>query len=329
MLTSFLLIAMGLALLVKGGDLFVGASIRIAEFLRLPRVVVGSTLVSLTTTTPELVVSMMAGSRGEPGLAVGNAVGSCICNVGLILGITAAIKHVDVHPRSLRTPLVAMFAFGLLLLLMSMNLTLSRSQGLVLVSAGLAYFAWDFWHHWRDRNPADLAEAGVIEAEMSAVGSRWFHTRAGSAVQFLAGAGIVVVGSRLLVDGAVQLAVGIGIPSIIVGLTVVSVGTSLPELVTAVTSSRRNVSDLAVGNVLGANIANLTLIVGAAAALSEVRMSRVTQLFNFTALLLIFGLLLWMLLSDRRVTRREGAGLLTAYGIYLIVLLGLAWSGRI
>ncbi len=328
MTTTLVLLGVGLGLLIKGGELFVAAALRIATFLRMPRVVVGSTLVSLATTTPELVVSIMAGHRGESGLAVGNAVGSCICNIGLILGVTAAIKHVDIHPRTLRPALFAMFGFGALLFLMSLNLSLPRTQGAILIAGGLAYFVWDFLQHARQVKPAELSEAAAIKEERSASRWAWFQTRTGSVVQFLIGAGIVVMGSRLLVDAAVGLAQRLGIPSIIVGLTIVAVGTSLPELITAVTSARQDVSDLAVGNVLGANIANLTLIVGAAAVLSEVRFSRATQLFNFPALLAICGLLLWMLLTDRRLTRREGVGLLAAYALYLVMLVGLTLAGQ-
>ncbi len=323
MLVDVLILILGLLLIIKGGDWFVGASVRIAELLRMPRVVIGSTLVSLATTTPELMVSVMAGSRGEPGLAVGNAVGSCICNVGLILGIMAALRQVDVHLAALRTPLIALFGFGALLFLMTLNLSLSRWQGAVLVAGGLAYFVYDFVHHARETKPAKVAEASAIG---QAVDGRfpWFHSRTGSIAQFVLGAGVVVIGSRLLVDGAVNLAGALGIPSIIVGLTVVAIGTSLPELVTAVTSSRKNVSDLAVGNVLGANIANLTFIVGVAAMISEVKMRRATQLVNFSAMLVVFGLLLWMLLNDRRVSRKEGVALLVTYSFYLCALVFLA-----
>ena len=316
-------LVIGLALLVKGGDLFVSAAVRLAEFLRMPRVVIGSTLVSLATTTPELVVSVMAGGKGESGLAVGNAIGSCLCNIGLILGIMAAFKHVEVHPKALRTALIAMFGFAVLLFGMSFDLRLSRGQGAVLVAGGLVYFVYDFVRHARDTKPADVAEARAIE-QAAAGRFRWFQGKAGSIVQFLLGAGIVVVGSRFLVDAAVNLASALGIPSIIVGLTVVAIGTSLPELVTAVTSSRRNVSDLAVGNVLGSNIANLTLIVGVAAMMSEGSMNRATQLLNFPAMLAVFGLLLWMLLNDRRISRREGVALLVAYSFYLCALVFLA-----
>ncbi len=318
----------GLALIVKGGEFFVAAAIRMAEFLRMPRVVIGSTLVSLATTTPELVVSIMAGLRGEAGLAVGNAVGSCICNIGLILGVTASIKQVDVHFRALRTPLFAMFGFGALLFLMTLDLSLARWQGGVLLAGGLGYFAWDFWRHWRDRKPEDLAEATAIEAEKAAARWAWVQTKAGTVTQFLCGAGIVVAGSRLLVEGAVGVASGLGVPSIVIGLTVVAVGTSLPELVTAVTSSRKSVSDLAVGNVLGANIANLTLIVGTAAVIQSVGMDRLTQLFNFPAMLAIMTLFLCLLWTGRRVSRREGATLLAVYGAYIAALVGLTlWAG--
>jgi cation:H+ antiporter len=320
---QILLLIIGLALLMKGGDLFVSSAVRLAEILRMPRVVIGSTIVSLATTTPELMVSVMAGGKSESGLAVGNAIGSCICNIGLILGITAAFQHVDVHPKALRTPLIAMFGFGALLFLISFDLHLSRWQGALLVAVGLAYFIYDFMRHARDTKPADVAEARALE---QAVAGRfpWFQGKPGSIVQFLLGAGIVIVGSRLLVDAAVNMASALGIPSIIVGLTVVAIGTSLPELVTALTSSRRNVSDLAVGNVLGANIANLTFIVGVAAMLSDVSMSRATQMLNFTAMLVIFGLLLWMLLNDRRISRKEGVVLVLTYCFYLCSLVFLA-----
>ncbi|MFA6545435.1 MAG: calcium/sodium antiporter [Limisphaerales bacterium] len=328
MLQDLILLAFGLVLIIKGGDMFVAAAVRTAEFLRMPRVVIGGTLVSLTTTTPELVVSVMAGLKGESGLAVGNAVGSVICNIGLIVGVTATLKQVDVHPKALRFPLLAMFGFGAAVFLMTLDLSLSRVQGAMLLAGGLGYFVWDFARHWRDRKPDDVAEAVAIDAELSESRWAWFETKAGTAVQFLVGAAIVVAGSKLLVDGAVGVAARLGVPSIVVGLTVVAIGTSLPELVTAITSSRQSVSDLAVGNVLGANIANLTLIVGTAAVLQDVRMDRFTQLFNFPVMLAFMGLLTWMLLSDHRVTRREGVVLLVAYAHFLGALTVMTLTGR-
>jgi cation:H+ antiporter len=321
-LTQALLLVAGLTLIVKGGDMFVGAAVRIAGFLRMPRVVIGSTLVSLATTSPELVVSIMAGTKGESELAVGNAVGSCVCNIGLILGVTAAIKQIDVHPKSIRVPLFALFSFAVLLFAMMTDLTLSPTQGGLLVALGLGYFIFDFVRHSCDTKPADIAEAIQIE-EAIEKRSAWLETKWGTAAQFFTAACIVVVGSKLLVDAAVNVAGAMGIPSIIIGLTVVAVGTSLPEFITALTSSRKAVSDLAVGNILGANIANLSLIVGTAALLHEVKIDRPTELFNFPALLISLLLLVYVIHTDNRVTRRQGALLLSFYGLYIGALIAL------
>lgn len=324
---DILLLVAGLALIVKGGEFFVAAAMRLAEFLRMPRVVIGSTLVSLATTCPEMVVSVTSGLRGEPGLAVGNAVGSVLCNIGLVLGTTAALKNVDIHWRSLVLPLSVMFAAGVALMLMTLDLALTRGQGAALFAAGAAYFAWDFISTWRVRKPAEVAEATAIEKEITASRWAWLRTRQGTAVQFLLGAAVVVLGSRLLVDGAVNVAAGIGVPAIVIGLTVVAIGTSLPEFITAISSTRKDVSDLAVGNVLGANIANLTLVVGAAAVIRDVRMDRLTQLFNFPAMLGVMLLLVWMLRTDKRLSRREGVALLAVYAIYLAFLVVLTPRG--
>jgi cation:H+ antiporter len=329
MLLNILMLLAGLALLTKGGGMFVGAAVRLAEFLRLPRVVIGSTLVSLSTTMPELVVSIMAAARGNADLAVGNAVGSCICNIGLILGLTATIKRVDIHPRALRTALLTMIGLGVALFLLTLDLSLERWQGIALLLAGLAYFAYDLIDAARLRKPSDVAEAKAI-GEVATRGLAWFATRPGTVVQFVLAAGIVVVASRMLVEAAVNLAGTLGIPPLVIGLTVVALGTSLPELVTAIGSARRDVSDLSVGNILGANIANLSLVIGVAAALTPVAMTRLTQLLDFPAMLALMGLLVWALLTQHRLTRREGVILLLSYLGYIatVVILTVTGSGR-
>lgn len=316
------MLLIGLGLVVKGGDLFVSAAVRLAESLRVPRVVVGATLVSLATTTPELVVSAMAGAKGVSDLAVGNAIGSCICNIGLILGLTALLKHVDVHPPVLRRAAARYVRVRGAAVFNDPDGELRQWQGLVLIGCGLGYFVYDFMRHARAASPEEETEAADI-ANMAAARARFLARHAGRIAQFVLGAGLVVAGSHMLVEAAVDVANALGVPKMIVGLTVIAVGTSLPELVTALSSTRKAVSDLALGNVLGANIANLTLIVGTAAALTRVRLSAVTELFNFPALLVIFALLLWVLSTDRRVTRKEGALLLGAYAVYITALIGL------
>ena len=324
MTTDLLMLAVGLVLIIVGGDLFVASSVRIAELLRMPRVVIGSTLVSLATTTPEMTVSILSGLKGESGLAVGNAVGSCLCNFGLILGVMAVLREVSVHPRNLRAPFTMMLGCGVLLFGMTLDLNLSRLQGGLLLCLGAGYFIFDFNQHRRHASAALRHEAVGLETEWVSKHA-WLRTGWGAGIQFLCGAVLVVVGSKFLVESAVHIATAMGVPAILIGLTVVAVGTSLPELITAITSARRNVSDLAVGNVLGANIANLTLIVGSAASVHEVSMSRVMQLFNLPAMLILMVAGYWMITSGGRLTRREGIGLLVFYGAYLlgIVVLGL------
>jgi cation:H+ antiporter len=316
MLTSLLLLLGGLATIVKGGDLFVAAALRLAGFLRLPRIVIGSTLVSLATTMPELVVSITAGLRGESGLAVGNAVGSVICNLALILGVTACLKPVEIHLASLRLPLATLLAAGLLLVLLTGDLRLERWHGGLLLTLGVVYFSGDFIRHWRSRKPEEVSEAKAIREGITGTRFAWLETQSGSLVQFFVGAAVVVLGSRLIVDGAVDVAARLGVPSIVVGLTVVALGTSLPELVTAITSARNSVSDLAVGNVLGANIANLTLIVGSAALILPVELDRPTQVFSFPVMLGLIGTVLGMLWLAHGLTRGNGLTLLAIYTGY-------------
>jgi cation:H+ antiporter len=316
----------GLAMVIKGGEQFVSASVRLAELWRIPRVVIGSTLVSLATTTPEITVSIVAGFKGEPGLAVGNAVGSCICNFGLILGLLALMKTVETHPRVLRMPLLFMLGCGLLVFALSFDLRLGRGQGLGMLMLGVVYFIYDFWRHQRVPFPQEAMEAAEIQRERK--GRPWLEQRWGTVVHFFLGAGLVVLGSKFLVDGAVRVAEAFGVPSIVIGLTVVALGTSLPELVTAITSSRRNVSDLAIGNLLGANIANLTLVIGSAAAMHELRLERVEQLLNFPGLLVAIILGFTLLSSGKQLTRVEGGFLLGYYVIYIGVLTAVTLATR-
>jgi len=327
MLKDALVLVVGLALLVKGGDLFVAAAVRIAGFLRMPRVVIGSTIVSLATTMPEMVVSVIAGARGNPGLAVGNALGSCVCNIGLILGITATLKRVEINPGALRTALLTMVGLGVALFLMTLDLALQRWQGGLLLVAGAAYFAYDLIDAARRRKPEEVAEAKAIE-RAAVKGLAWFQTRAGTVAQFTLAAGLVIFSSRLVVDSAVKLAGALGIPPLVVGLTVVAVGTSLPELITAIGSAHRQVSDLSVGNIIGANIANLSIVIGIAAALTPVTMTRLTQLFDFPAMLALMGLLVWTLWTQHRLTRREGIILIVSYAAYIAGVVVFAVLGK-
>lgn len=319
MAINLVILAIALWLLIKGGDLFVGAGVRLAELLRVPRLVIGFTLVSFATTTPELSVSIISGFTGASHVAFGNAVGSCICNIALILGLAATCRQIDLEWRHLRVPLLAMSAFGLLLMGLYLDLRLSSWEGWALVLVGATYFALDLRRHVRAPAPAALPETRDSEQVVAPpIASE--SGKAAAFARFLLGAALVIGGSRMLVHSAVALAAALGIPDILIGLTIVAVGTSLPELITAIASTRKRVADLSVGNILGANIANQTYVIGSAAGISAIEIGSRDLILNFSAMLGLFALLGWFVHSDRQLSRREGWVLLAFYIVYVIVL---------
>ncbi len=308
-LIPFILLALGIALIIKGGDIFVTSSVLIAKHAGIPRVVIGGTLVSLATTAPELAVSATASLQGNPGLAVGNAVGSAICNIGLIIGILCILHPLDVRREDFCVPARMMLAAGIVLTILTIPLRLARPHGLLLIACALVYLIVDYWRHRRRvRPPSASPEASSDQPSWSL----------GKAVAYFAlGALLVIAGSRLMSDNGVKLASMMGIPDMVIGLTLVAIGTSLPELVIAVTAVKKGVPELSLGNVVGANILNITLVTGVAGTIHPLSMTRNTQLYNFPAMLILFILLLVMARTDNKLTRKEGWVFILFYISYL------------
>lgn len=328
MLFPIILLGVSLILVIRGGDLFVAASVRLAELLSIPRVVIGSTLVSLATTSPELVVSVISGLRGESGLAMGNALGSCICNLGLILGLMALVRTVPLQSRFLATPVLLLVGACGLLMIITSDLVLDRWHGGLLCLCGLAYFAYDFWHRRQRPDQLLATEAAEIEEEVLAEHQGYLRTISGTAGQFLLGAAVVIIGSKLLVGSAVVIADAIGVPAMVVGMTVLALGTSLPELITMIAALNHQAADLAIGNILGANFANLTLVIGSAACLHPIWLERWTYAVNFPALLILLLVMCAMVVANRNLRRREGICLILFYFAYLAAALSLATLER-
>lgn len=311
MLAAILLFTVGVALVVKGGDLFVASSVSIASHARLPRILIGSTLVSLATTAPELAVSATASFRGIPSLAIGNAVGSAIANIGLILALLCILHPMAVRARDFRVPSVAMLLAGILLAILTVPLKLGPWAGALLVTFGLAYLVLDVRRHRGLRDDGLETDARHQDALMP---------MRKAIARFAVGAVLVVAGSRLLCDNGRVLAEFIGIPRIVIGLTLVAIGTSLPELVTAISAARKGVPELSLGNVLGANILNVTLVSGTAACIHPLTLVRRMQLYNLPAMLVFFTLLLVLARTGNRLTRKEGVILMGTYVVYLVGL---------
>ena len=313
MLYDILLIAVGFALVAKGGNLFVDSSIHIGRALRIPRFVIGGTLVSLATTAPELVVSVTAASMGDSGIALGNAVGSCICNIGLIVGLVAIIMPVQVDRPDFIRRAAWMAGGGVLVVAFSWDGSMERMYGLLLLAGAVAYLAWDLAGILRSRrqSASEAEDPDAAEGLGAAVG--WFAV----------GAVCVIVGSRLLVTSGQGLAAALGVPSAIIGFSVIAIGTSVPELVTGVTAARKGVPDLSLGNILGANVLNLLLVVGLSGTIQPLQIDAFSQLYGFPWLGIFFVAVIGAVLRFGVVRRAAGIALLLLYALYVIGLVSL------
>ena len=313
MFYDILLIAVGFALVAKGGDLFVDSSIHIGRALRIPRFVIGGTLVSLATTAPELVVSVTAATMGDSGIALGNAVGSCICNIGLIVGMVALIMPVQVDRTDFVRRAGWMVAGGLLVVGFSWDLSLDRVYGIVLLALAVAYLAWDLLGILRSRRESgtEAQDPNASKGLAKAVG--WFAV----------GGACVLAGSRLLVTSGQGLAAALGVPSAIIGFSVIAIGTSVPELVTGVSAARKGVPDLSLGNIIGANVLNLLLIVGLSGTIQPLVLDPFSQWYGFPWLGIFFLAIVGMVLKNGVVRRSAGIGLLVLYALYTIGLVSI------
>jgi cation:H+ antiporter len=255
MLLAATAIVIGLFILVWGADRFVLGAASLARSLGVPPLLIGLTVVGFGTSAPEILVATMAALEGSPGIAIGNALGSNIANIALILGVTALFSPLTVQSDMLRReyPILLAVSAGAFVLLADGHL--GRVDGLVLL-AGLVLsmlLLVSIGLHRRDHDPlAEEMEAEIPSGLTALAASGWF----------LVGLVALIISSRLLVWGAIEVAVTLGISDLVIGLTIVAVGTSLPELAAAVMSAVKNEHDLAIGNVVGSNIWNLLAVLG-------------------------------------------------------------------
>ena len=273
-LLDIVLVLAGLALLTAGGEVLVRGASALAERLRIPPLVVGLVVVSAATSTPELAVTVGAILRDEPGLAVGNVVGSNIVNILLILGISAIIVPLAVKRQLIRFDVPVMVGMSVLLLLLSLDGQVGLLDGILLLSGLLVHAFLSVFIGRRDAkaegliadaplaktatsNPAANPASKTAQKPVAKPIALWL-----ALVFIVAGIGLLVLGAQLLVDGAVSIASGFGVSSLVIGLTVVAIGTSLPELAASLAAVRRREGDIAVGNIVGSNIFNIGMVLG-------------------------------------------------------------------
>ena len=306
---TLLLFLAGFALLVGGAELLVRGAAGLAIALGISPLVVGLTVVAFGTSAPELAVSTLAAWHGQAGLALGNVVGSNICNVLLILGLSALAAPLPVARQVVRLEVPILIGLSALLYLFALGGRIGRAEGLLLFAGVIAYSAWTVR---RSRRETRAAAESLVETG---------HTARGLQLMQIAGGLLLLgIGSKWLVDGAMAVARYFGVSEMVLGLTVVAPGTSLPELATSVLASWRGQRDIAVGNVVGSNIFNILCVLGltAAVAPSGVPVPASALRFDLPVMLAAAVACLPIFFTGHRIDRWEGGLFLGYYLIYTL-----------
>jgi cation:H+ antiporter len=316
MTTAFLAIAIGLALLVWSADRFVEGAASTARYFGMPPLLIGMVIVGFGTSAPEMVVSAISASQGNPGIALGNAYGSNITNIALILGLTALISPIAVHSQVLRKELPILTGITALAVWQLWDGEITRLDAMVLLGVFTGLMTWTIWQGMRKKADA-LGSEMEQELEVHAIPLR-------QAIVWLAvGLILLIVSSRILVWGAVEIAHGFGVSDLIIGLTIVAVGTSLPELASSIIAARKGEHDIALGNILGSNLFNTLAVVGIAGTIHPLRVgpevfSRdILVMAALTVSLFIIG---YGFRRPGRINRFEGTALLFCYVGYTAYL---------
>jgi cation:H+ antiporter len=316
--SAFLHLLGGGLLLYFGAQWLVAGSSALALALRIPQLIVGLTVVAYGTSTPEIIVSVQAALAGHPAVAIGNVVGSNIANIGLILGVAALIAPARVDGALRSRELPVLLAATALVPATLIDGTISRIEGSVLLAGGVLYTGWMIRAARAGAEVAAATADTVVERDVAdAAGAPPARGAARSALIALFGLGVLLVGGSLFVDGAVSAAHALGMSERLVGLTVVAMGTSLPELITSVVAARKGHSDLAIGNVVGSNIFNVALCLGASALLGNVGADLRELAVDLVALGVMTAVAAVFIRSERTISRGEGA---VAVGLYVLFL---------
>jgi len=316
---NILLLLIGLAIITKGADKFVDSAVVIAERTWVPKAIIGATIVSLGTTLPEFSVSVMAGFFDRPQTTMGDAIGSTICNIGLILGTCLLIRAIAVNRKLYLQHGAIMLLAGIAIVLLSIDGYLSRWDALILTAGLAGYIYFSVRQARAARQNAKDSMTGVEQNFKRVAAPAYSLKRA--VVWFILGTATVVVGATLVVQNAVVVARWLGIPELVIGLTVVALGTSLPECVTALTATIKGHGEIAVGNMIGADILDIFWVRGlGGVGFLLLPVERQTLLLDYPVMLTLMALLVIFGATGKQLTRWKGGVFLAIYGIYLTLM---------
>lgn len=308
MLIAVVLFIVGIALVVKGGDWFVDAASFIARAANIPSFIVGATIVSFATTLPELIVSVMASLSGKNDMAVGNAIGSVTANTGLIMGLAIVFMTIVTKRKGYLKQCLLLIIAGVCLWVGCLNGTLAPWASVVLILIFVTFMA-----------------VNVIAAKAEPAESEKFEYTKNDLIKnivfFVIGAAGIVQGSNCLINGGSSIATALGIPERVIAVTMVAIGTSLPELVTTITAIRKKESSLSVGNIIGANIIDLSLILPVCTFVSSGKFEVSAQCLNvdFPACIIICLMAVIPMIIKERAYKAQGILMLLTYAVYLFI----------
>ena len=328
MILSIVAIVVGLFLLVWSADRFVDGAVGVARFFGMSTFLIGMVIVGFGTSAPEMVVSILSAMNDTPQLALGNAYGSNIANIALILGVTALIAPVVVQKQAMSRDIPVLIAMTALTVLLLVDGNVSLIDGAVLLVAFVAIMGFNILSELKAKRKrrksggvSEVSEFEEIPAEGVSIGK--------AVLYLLVGLVLLIVSSRMLVWGAVYMAHALGVSDLLIGLTIVAVGTSLPELASSIAAARRGENDLAVGNIIGSNIFNTLVVVGLASVIAPIKaadpevMSRDVPIMSALTLLLFLICIPVKKKNGKRVSgfgRIGGALFLSLYVAYLVLL---------
>jgi cation:H+ antiporter len=315
-LIAWAILVAAFIILAKCADLFVDSAVALADRFHIPHLIIGIVMVSLATTAPEVSVSLLAALRGSPEMALGNAIGSIICDDGIALGAAGlfAAAPVIILPRVLKTSTLFLLIVEILtFLFIVFDHQLGRIEGGILVLIMIFYFVILFRQHKSGtfKEPVDLDEGKKI-TEKEKTKSIFILI-----LLFIVGLCGIIGSSHFIVTSATSIAHAIGIPEAVIALTLVALGTSIPEIATCIIAARKGKGALAVGNILGADILNICWVAGLSAVANPLTLSGKQIAFMFPSMFIIVGAMLIMLRIGYRLTKVKGAVLLFLYLIYL------------
>jgi cation:H+ antiporter len=315
MLMHIIIFLIGLTTLYFGSEWLVKGSSRLAKSLHIRPIIIGVTIVAFASCAPEAAVSLVAALKKNSDIALGNILGSVIANIGLVLGISAIVSPLRIQLSLIRKELPIMMGATILFYLMALNLSIGFLEGLLLFVGIILFVTYSVFQGLREKNKNQLVEKEY---------GKFLNAKKNKRIKFillsLVGIILIIGGANLLIKSAIFIAQKIGVSELIIGITLVAVGTSIPELAISAVAAYRKEADISVGNIIGSNIFNIFFVIGAVAMIHPLSVEKTILGFEFPAMLLFSLLLIWMMKTNLTLSRTEGVILLGLYILFLGLL---------